>query len=176
MSGGRGDARPNVNVTILRIGAALFLVGSAAGWWVGRTRAWRDAIARMLVGMALLPWLAYALWLRGALAHPVGNSGVSVVAVAWPAFLTVLVVSGLALFRPRLLRWALPGVPVLACIMTLRWTGPALARVTHHPALHETVPLVWLVWLTTFGAALILGYVLTADGPESTVHTRRNLR
>ena len=173
------DSGPSVNATIIRVGAALFLVGAAAGWWLGRTRAWRDAIARMLVGMSLLPWLAYSLWLRGVLAHPVGNgevAGVSMLTEAWPAFLVVLVVGGAALSRPRPLRWALPAVPLLACIVTLRWTGPALARATDHPALHETVPLVWLVWLTTFGAAAILGYAFSAKTPTPMMRTRRDAR
>ncbi len=167
---------PGVKATILRVGAALLLVGTAAGWWVGRTRTWRDSIARVFVGMGLLPWLAYSLWLRGALAHPVGNRDVPTVSVlleAWPAFLVVLVLGGLALARPGRLRWALPGVPLVACVATLWWTGPALARATDHPALHETVPLVWLVWLTVFGAALILGYAVTAGTPTSAVRTGR---
>jgi hypothetical protein len=169
---------PSVNATILRVGAALFFVGAAAGWWLGRTREWRNGISRMLVGMALLPWLAYSIWLRGALAHPVANSqvpDVSILAEAWPAFLLVLVVGGLALSRPYPLRWALPAVPLLACVVTLQWTGPALARATDHPALHETAPLVWLVWLTTFGAAAILGYVFTAKDPTLVMRPGRTV-
>ena len=148
---------------VLLVGAMLSLVGLGLGWWAGVSRGWHSRLARALIAIGLIPWLADVVWLQSVLGRPVGNAtvpAVSVVAEAWPSLASVLVLAGVVFLRPLRLRWLLPSIPLVAAVVEVERTRPMLAQLADHPALAESMPIARLVSITAFAVALGLGFVL----------------